>query len=148
MATPIALTLTILGGAVLLFITERIRIDLVALLVLSALALTKLVTPEEALSGFSSPAVVTVWAVFILSAGLARTGVAGWLGKQVMRLGGNSELRVTVVFMITAAFLSAFMNNVGVTALLLPVALDICRRTHWPPSRMLTCFSPTWIRRG
>ena len=59
------------------------------------------------------------------------------MGKQVMRMGGNSELRVTLVFMITAAFLSAFMNNVGVTALLLPVVLDICRRTNWSPSRIL-----------
>ena len=64
--------LAILLAAVILFITEKLRVDLIALLVLAALALTGLVTPAEALSGFSSPAVVTVWAVFILSGGLSR----------------------------------------------------------------------------
>jgi di/tricarboxylate transporter len=137
MPTPIFLTLIILGGAVLLFITEWLSADLVALLTLSALALSGLVTPEEALSGFSNPAVVTVWAIFILSAGLSRTGVAGWLGRQVLRLGGSNEPRLLLVIMITSAFLSAFMNNVGVTAMMLPVVLDISRRLKLPPSRLL-----------
>ena len=75
MTLEIALVLTILGIAVVLFVTERLRIDLVALLVLGSLALTGLVTPSEALSGFSNPAVVTVWAVFILGGALYRTGV-------------------------------------------------------------------------
>jgi di/tricarboxylate transporter len=137
MTTEILLTLIILGVVIVLFVTERLRADLVALLTLAALALTGLVTPEEALSGFSSPAVVTVWAVFILSAGLSQTGVAAWLGRQVLRLGGDHELRTLLVLMAASAVLSGFMNNVGVTAMLLPVALDICRRTKRPPSRML-----------
>ncbi|MFQ6118188.1 MAG: SLC13 family permease, partial [Candidatus Bipolaricaulia bacterium] len=73
MTPQIALVLGILGLAVALFVTGRLRMDLVALLVLGVLTLTGLVTPVEALSGFSSPAVVTVWAVFILSGGLSRT---------------------------------------------------------------------------
>ena len=84
MTPQIAATLIILGLAVVLFITERLRIDLVALLVLGSLALAGLVTPTEALSGFSNPAVVTVWAVFILSGGLSRTGVANLVGLNVM----------------------------------------------------------------
>jgi di/tricarboxylate transporter len=70
LTSEIAIVLTILAAAVILFVTERIRIDLVALMVMVALALTKLVNPSEALSGFSNSAVVTVWAVLILSAGL------------------------------------------------------------------------------
>jgi di/tricarboxylate transporter len=137
MNTEIILTLSILGVVIILFITEVVRSDLVALLTLSALALAGLVTPTEALSGFSSPAVVTVWAVFILSAGLSRTGVASWMGQQVIRLGKDRENRTLLVLMIAAAVLSAFMNNVGVTALLLPVSLDISRRTQRPPSQVL-----------
>ena len=137
MPQPVFLTLSILTLAVVLFITERLRIDLVALLVLGTLALTGLVTAEEALAGFSSPAVVTVWAVFILSAGLARTGVAGWIGQQITRLGGKGDKVMLLVIMLVSAFLSAFMNNMGVTALLLPVVLDIARRTHRPPSKLL-----------
>lgn len=137
MTFQIALVLGILISAVILFVTERIRVDLVALLVLGSLALTGLVTPVEALSGFSNPAVVTVWAVFILSGGLSRTGVANMVGRQVLRLAGSDEIRLTVVIMLTAGVLSAFMNNVGVVALLLPVVMDIARRTERPPSKLL-----------
>jgi len=86
MTPQIALVLGILLVAVVLFLTERLRVDLVALLALSALALTGLVTPAEAVSGFSNPAVITVWAMFILSGGLSRTGVAGVLGRYTLRL--------------------------------------------------------------
>jgi di/tricarboxylate transporter len=133
----IALVLIILGVALILFITEVIRMDLVALLVLGALALTSLVSPSEALSGFSNAAVVTVWAMFILSEGLTRTGIAGVIGKQVMRVAGRSEVPLVIVIMICAGSLSFFMNNIGVAALMLPVAMEICRRTDTPPSRVL-----------
>lgn len=137
MTFPIALVLTILALAVALFITERLRVDLVAILVLGSLALTGLLTPAEALSGFSNPAVVTVWAVFILSGGLARTGVAGLIGRQVLRLAGRGEIRLLVVIMMTAGVMSAFMNNVGVAALLLPVVMDMARQTGHPPAKLL-----------
>jgi di/tricarboxylate transporter len=109
MTPEITLTLTILGVTVILFISERIGVDLIALLVLSTLTITELVTPEEALSGFSNTAVVTVWAVFILSAGLTRTGVTSWVGRQVLRLGGSGEIRLMLVIMLVAGFLSAFI---------------------------------------
>jgi di/tricarboxylate transporter len=136
--TPeIATVLAILLVAIILFVTERIRVDLVALIVLVSLALTKLVTPTEALSGFSNIAVVTVWAILILSAGLSRTGVANVVGRQVLRLAGESELRLVVIIMITAGILSGFMNSIGVAALFLPVVIDIARQTGRAPSRLL-----------
>lgn len=137
MTPQIALVLGILGLAVALFVTGRLRMDLVALLVLGVLTLTGLVTPVEALSGFSSPAVVTVWAVFILSGGLSRTGVASLVGRRISRLAGQGEARLLAVVMLTAGVLSAFMNNVGVAALLLPVIMDIARRTGRHPSKLL-----------
>jgi len=135
--TQIAITLTILGVALVLFISERLRVDLIALLVLSALALTGLITPTEALSGFSNPAVITVWAVFIIGGGLSRTGVGNIIGGQLMRLAGSGEMRLIVLIMFTTALLSAFMNNIGVAALLLPVVMDIARQTERPPSKLL-----------
>jgi di/tricarboxylate transporter len=137
MTAEISLSLAILSLAVILFITEKLRVDVVALLVLIALAISNLVTPEEALSGFSNPAVVTVWAVFILSSGLSRTGVANVLGRQVLRLAGKGEVRLLVIIMLTAGVLSAFMNNVGVTAMLLPVVIHIARQTSRAPSKLL-----------
>ncbi len=137
MTFEIGLVLAILVGGVVLFVTEWLRVDVVALLVLVALALTGLVSPEQALSGFSNPAVITVWAVFILSGGLSHTGVAGLIGRHVLRLAGSGEVRLIVVIMLTSAVLSAFMNNVGVAALLLPVVMDISRRTGRPASKLL-----------
>ena len=101
MTFQIGLVLAILGIAVVLFITEKLRVDVVALMVLVLLALTGLVSPQEALSGFSNPAVVTVWAVFILSGGLTRTGVAGLVGRQVLRLAGSGEMRLIALIMLT-----------------------------------------------
>jgi di/tricarboxylate transporter len=133
----IALVLTILLVALVLFISERLRMDLVALLVLSTLALTGLVDPAGAIAGFSNPAVVAVWAMFILSEGLTRTGIANILGRYLLRIAGPNELRMVVVIMLTGGGLSAFMNNIGVAALMLPVVMDLARRTRLAPSRLL-----------
>jgi di/tricarboxylate transporter len=137
MTPEIATVLAILVVAVVLFITEWVRMDVVALIVLGSLALTGLVSPSEALSGFSSPAVVTVWAVLILSAGLARTGVAGLIGHRLLRLAGDSEARLLAIIMLTVGLLSGFMNTIGVVSLFLPVVIDIARRTNRPPSKLL-----------
>lgn len=137
MSFEIALVLLILVVAMVLFVTEILRMDVVALLVLSTLALTGLVTPEQALSGFSNPAVVTVWAMFILSGGLTVTGVANVMGKQVLKLAGTTEPRIVGVIMLTSGILSSVMNNIGVAALLLPVVMDIAKRTRIPPSKLL-----------
>jgi len=137
MTVEIASVLIIIAVAVVLFVTDKLRVDLIALLVLVSLVITQLVTPAEALSGFSNPAVITVWAMFILSGGLTQAGVASNIGSQVLKLAGNGEVRLMLAIMLTAAVLSAFMNNVGVAALLLPVVVVIARRTNIPPSRLL-----------
>ncbi|NOQ20741.1 MAG: TRAP transporter large permease subunit [Desulfobacterales bacterium] len=137
MTPDIALVLFILTAAVVFLITEWIPMEVTALLSLGAVALVGLVSPVEALSGFSNPAVVTIWAVFILSGGLTRTGVANVIGRFVLRLAGNSEIRMIFVIMVTAGTLSAIMNNVAVAALMLPVVMDIARHTGSPPSRLL-----------
>jgi len=136
--TPdIAIVFTILAVAVVFLVTEWIPMEVTALLSLGAVALLGLVSPVEALAGFSSPAVVTVWAVFILSGGLTRTGVANVIGNFVLRLAGESEARMIFVIMTTAGVMSAIMNNVAVAALMLPVVMDIARHTGRPPSRLL-----------
>jgi len=137
MTLEIILVLTILAIAIILFITEWVRMDVVALLVLGGLTITGLVTPAEALSGFSNPAVVTVWAVLILSGGLARTGVASLIGRRLLKLAGDSEVRLLVIIMLTVGILSGFMNTIGVVSLFLPVVIDIARRTKQPPSKLL-----------
>jgi len=137
MTFEIALVLGILVISLILFISEVIRMDVVALLVLGALAVTGLVDSNQAFAGFSNSAVITVWAMFILSEGLTRTGIADIIGRQVMRFGGSREVPLIFVIMITGAVLSAFMNNIGVAALMLPVVVEVARRTGVAASRLL-----------
>jgi di/tricarboxylate transporter len=133
----IALVLLILLVAVVLFATDLLRMDVVALLVLCALAVTGLVAPEQAIAGFSHPAVVTIWAMFILGEGLTRAGIADALGRRVIHVAGRSEIRLVATFMLLAGLMSGFMNNIGVTALLLPVVVSVARQAGVAPSRLL-----------
>jgi len=137
MSPEIITVLIILGITVILFITEWIRPDVTALLVLATLSLTGLVSPEEALSGFSNPAVVTVWAILILSAAISRTGIASLIGRQIQRWGGSGESKLLSIIMLSAGILSGFMNSIGVASLFLPVVTDIAKNTKRPPSKLL-----------
>ena len=128
-------------GPSLLFVTERLSIDLVAMLVLAALILTGLLTPEEAFSGFASPAVITVWAVFIVSGALVSTGVADTIARAILPLAGGSPARLTVVTMLVVGVMSAFMNNIGAVAILMPAVITVARETDTSPSKLLIPLS-------
>ena len=132
-----ALVLGILAVAVGLFISDRLRVDLVALLVLLSLILTGLLTPEAAFAGFASPAVITVWAVFIISGAMSQSGIADLLARQMLRLAGSSPTRLLIVIMVTAGIMSAFMNNIGAVAILLPAVVAIGRSQQIAPSKLL-----------
>ena len=133
-------------GAILLFAlaafaSQRFRVEIVAMSVLVILTLTGLVTVPEALSGFSNPAVITVGAVLVVSGGLLRTGVAGALGKGILRVAGSSEARIVALLMATGGLLSAFINNVGALAVLMPATMEIARRAKISPSKLLIPLS-------
>jgi len=133
----IALVLAILGIAIVLFATEKLRVDLIAMLVLLSLILSGLLTVEEAFSGFSNPAVVTVWAIYVVSEALFYTGVADYIGQRILRVSGQNMARLTAIIMVTVGIMSAFMNNIGATAVLLPAVVAIGRKINVPPSKLL-----------
>ncbi len=137
MNPSILIVLAILLGAVILFVTEKVRVDLVALMVMLALALTGILSGEQAIAGFSNEAVITIASVLILSGGLMRTGVAHLIGRRVLRLAGPRPSRLLPVLMMTVGVLSGFMNDIGITALMLPVVLEIARRIALAPSKLL-----------
>ncbi len=137
MTPDIILVLSILLGAVVLFVTGLIRMDLTALLVVLALAFAGLVDTGQALAGFGNPAVITVLAMYILSAGLTRTGISRVIGVQLLKLARKSEQRLIALLMTVTAFLSTFMNVTGTATMFLPITLEISRRTGRPPSRLL-----------
>ncbi len=141
MTPEIALTLAIVVGALIVFGTEKLRVDVVALLVLLTVGLTGLVGPKEVFAGFANSAVITVWAVYIVSGGLFKTGVADILGKFLLRLSGNSEVRLITVIMLTCGLMSAFMNNVGATAMPLPAVVSVAKQARIPVSKLLMPLS-------
>lgn len=137
MTFEIILIFALLATVLLLFLTGWMRMDIVALLVIVVLGLSGLLSPEEALSGFSNPAVITVWAMFILSATLYQTGVAQIIGKQLLYITGYSDRRMITIIMVSSGLLSTIINNIGVAALMLPVVMDMARSTGKSPSRLL-----------
>jgi di/tricarboxylate transporter len=138
---PIALALTILVLTLGLLVHGRLRTDVIALLVLGALAATGLVEPAEAVAGFSNAAVIAVLGMFILTAALSRAGVANRIGRLLLRLTGPREGWVAGVVMAAAGTLSFFMNKIGVAALMLPVVIDLARRRRIAASRVLMPLS-------
>ena len=133
----IALTLSILVVAIILFATEWIRMDMVSMLILLVLALTGLVTVEDAFAGFSNPAVLTVAAVFVLSAGISSTGAVSKVGERLIEWTGHSPLLLTASIMATVAVFSAFINNIGATAVLMPIVVMVAQKLKMPPSKLL-----------
>jgi di/tricarboxylate transporter len=131
------LTLAILAAALILFVWEILPADLVALLVVVALGVTGILTPQEAFSGFSRSAVITIMAIFILAAALERTGVVEQVGNLLLKFGGRSETRLVVLVMAASAFLSLFMNNIAAAAVLLPAVSGAAKKASVNLSRLL-----------
>ncbi len=131
------LTFVILTITIILFISDKFRVDIIALLALLALFLTGLITVDQALAGFANSTVITIAALFVVGEGLFRTGVADWLGDQLLKLAGNSQTRLLIALMVGTAFLSAFLSNTGTVAVLLPVAVAAAWRIGTTPSRLL-----------
>jgi len=133
--------LCLLGFAVLLFATGKIRMDAVALLVIIAFVLSGTLTLAEAFSGFSDPNVILIAALFVIGDGLVRTGVATSMGSWLVKVAGSSETKMLVLLMITVAGLGAFMSSTGVVAIFIPVVLSVSMRMQTSPSRLMMPLS-------
>ena len=141
MTADIIIVLAIVAVAVVLFVTEWVRYDGVALMVLLSLAISGVIPMARAIEGFANPAVVTIAAVLVMSGGLYKTGVANLVGAQMLRLAGDSPVRVTALLMLTSGLMSGVMNNTAAVALLIPVVIGISRRLGMRPSRLLIPLS-------
>ncbi|MCW5213628.1 anion permease, partial [Desulfobulbus sp. TB] len=119
------LTLGILAVAIFLFITEWLRVDVVALCVVVVLILTGILTTNEAISGFSSSAVMTIAALFVVGGAVMQTGLAGSIGRSILTIAGGSQTRLLIVIMVAVALLSGFMSDTGTVAVLLPALLSL-----------------------
>jgi di/tricarboxylate transporter len=141
MTMEMVLTLAVTLGALALFVWNRLRVDVVGLMVMASLIVLGLVTPREGISGFANEAVITVAAMFILSAGLLRTGAIDVLARWTQRLAGRSEFGLLAVAVLLVIPMSAFINNTPVVVVMIPVVLGLARRSGFAPSRLFMPIS-------
>ncbi|WP_245698325.1 SLC13 family permease [Sporosarcina ureilytica] len=121
--------------------TNRLRADLVALLALLAFVVTGILQPAEALSGFSNSVVIMIAALFVVGAGILRTGLAQMAGNLLLRYAGDSEKRLFLLLLLIVAFVGAFMSNTGTVALMMPIVVSIAIRIGSSPSKYLLPLS-------
>ena len=133
------LTLLVLAGAIALFVSEKLPVDMVAILALSALVILGIVGPEVAISGFANEATITVAAMFVLSAGLQRTGALRAIARLFARI--QWPWLIGLVVMVTIAGASAFVNNTAMVAVFLPLVLAATSANGLPPSKFLIPMS-------
>ncbi|MBK6487129.1 MAG: SLC13 family permease [Gemmatimonadetes bacterium] len=141
MTLDMVLVLMVLVGAIVLFALDRFPADLVAMLVMVSLLIAGVVTPQEALAGFSNPATVTVGAMFMLSAALFRSGALNFVGRLLLSVGRRSEWVALLVVMMGIGTISAFVNNTAAVAIFLPVVIGFARMVKVSPSKLLMPLS-------
>ncbi|MCA4822648.1 MAG: SLC13 family permease [Serratia rubidaea] len=133
--------LCLLLVAIVLFTTNKLRMDVVALLVIIAFVLSGTLTLQEATVGFSDPNVILIAALFVIGEGLVRTGVAYQVGDWLVKVAGSSETKMLVLLMVTVAGLGAFMSSTGVVAIFIPVVLSVAARMKTAPGRLMMPLS-------
>src|SRR5580698_614954 len=120
-----------------MFAINRPRLDAVALIMLTALPFTGVLTMSEALAGFSDSNIVLIAALFVIGEGLVRTGVAQRLGDWLILKAGSSAIRLLVLLMLVVGALGAVMSSTGVVAIFIPIVLRIAQNTNTPPSQLM-----------
>ncbi len=135
------ITLALLGAAILFFVTEWLSVDLVALGLVISLMVTGILSPEEALAGFSSPIVITIAALFIVGGAVMETGLADSVSGKIIQFAGKSKSRLLVLIMSTVALLSGFISDAGTVAVMAPAIISISRKKSINPSKLLIPLS-------
>ncbi len=141
MTFPIALVFAVAIVAVILFATEKLSVDVVAIVIMSVLLLTGVILPEEGIAGFSNKATVTVAAMFIISAALFKTGAVSYLGKITSQIFKRGYWIGLITVTISVGFFSAFINNTPVVAIFIPILLGVARDTKVSTSKLLMPMS-------
>jgi di/tricarboxylate transporter len=127
--------------AISLFATNKLRMDVIALLVIVAFVVSGTLTVPEAMAGFSDPNVILIAALFVIGDGLVRTGVAYQVGDWLVKVSGSSEIKMLVLLMVTVAVLGAFMSSTGVVAIFIPVVISVTARMGTSPARLMMPLS-------
>ena len=130
-------TLIILLVSSLLFMSGKVRSDLVAMCSLVLLVLLGILSPEEALSGFSDKVVVMMIGLFVVGGAIFQTGLAKMISSKILRLAGDSEVKLLILVMLVTAFIGAFVSNTGTVALMMPIVVSMAMSGNINSSRLL-----------
>ncbi|MBR7134496.1 MAG: anion permease, partial [Bacteroidaceae bacterium] len=131
------ITLTILLLTVIFFVNGKVRSDIVALCALVALLVFGILTPDEALSGFSNNVVIMMVGLFVVGGAIFQTGLAKMISSKLMKLAGNSETKLFLLVMLVTSAIGAFVSNTGTVAILLPIVVSMAMSMKMNPSRFL-----------
>jgi di/tricarboxylate transporter len=137
MTGEMILVLAVLGVAIILFASDRVRLDIVAIMVLLALLLGGVLSVEESLAGFSDSVVVMIAGLFVVGEALATTGIALTIGKWLLHVGGTSEKRLIALIMVVVASVGAFMSSTGIVAIFIPIVVTIADKTGLSRRRLM-----------
>lgn len=137
MTLDLLMVLGLLFAAVVLFVLDKPRMDVVALMIIVALPLTGVLSIQETLAGFSDPSVILIAALFVIGEGLVRTGIAYRLGDWLVAKAGSSETRLLILLMVAVAGLGSVMSSTGVVAIFIPVVLGVAARLKIAPGRLM-----------
>ena len=133
---PMIITLSVLAVASVLFMSGKVRSDLVAIGVLMVLMLTDILSPAEALSGFSNSVVIMMIGLFVVGGGIFQTGLAKMASGKLLKLGGGSETRLLIMIMLVTSLIGGFVSNTGTVAVMLPV-VRLAYSAEINPGRLL-----------
>ena len=131
------ITILILVAAAAFFVSGKFRSDIVALCALLGLLIFQILTPEEALAGFSNQVVIMMIGLFVVGGAIFQTGLAKMISSKILKLAGKSELRLFLLVMLVTGFIGAFVSNTGTVALLLPIVVSLAHNAGMSPSRLL-----------
>ncbi len=130
-------TLVILALSAVFFVNGKIRSDVVALCALILLMLLQILTPNEALSGFSNSVVIMMIGLFVVGGAIVQTGLAKMISGKIMQLAGTNETRIFILVMLVTSFIGAFVSNTGTVALMLPIVVSLAASAQISSSRLL-----------
>ncbi|MGB4990195.1 MAG: SLC13 family permease, partial [Pyrinomonadaceae bacterium] len=135
--SPIAITLILLIVAIILFATEKLPVDVIGILLVMALILTRVLTVQEAVAGFGNDIVLTIAGLFILVGGLIKTGLVDLIGRRMSKIAGNNVFILTALIMTAAAVSASVLKNTTTTAMFLPIVIGLAAKTKIAPSKLL-----------
>ncbi|GGH37550.1 transporter [Mangrovimonas yunxiaonensis] len=141
MSTELIITFSIIVIGVILFVRDYFSIDTTSIIIMALFIVTGILSPEEGFSGFNHPATITLGCIFVISGGIFNSGILDGLSYKIIKLAKVNYIMALVVFCSISSLFSAFINDTAVVALLLPIALTVCRETNIKPSMLLMPIS-------